>query len=122
MGGIKYAGALGLLTLLRLANVVSGQTNSTCISLQGSRMCQNFTSASVSTSLTDDFPFLEFVSTVEEFDTQFTTFIQQQYTKYLQLLTMSNWQEKVSGDFGVSGNRFSEYDIFVCTIYANGIM
>ena len=86
MRGVKYAGSFGLLTLLRLANVASGQTNSTCISLHGSRTCQNFSSASVSTSLTTDFPFLQFVSTVEEFDTQFATFIQQEYTMYPPLM------------------------------------
>ena len=82
MRGVKYAGSLGLLTLLPLANVASGQTNFTCISLHGSRTCQSFSSASISTSLITDFPFLAYVSTVEEFDTQFTTFIQQQYAMY----------------------------------------
>lgn len=82
MRRVKYAGSLGLLlTAFGLTNVVSAQTNATCISLQGSRTCQNFSSASVSTSLTADFPFLEFVSSVEEFDAEFTTFIQTEYTK-----------------------------------------
>src|SRR5436305_183849 len=57
------------------------QSNPSCISLENSKTCQNFSRASISTSLTTDFPFLEFVSSVQDFDTQFLSFIQTQYTK-----------------------------------------
>jgi hypothetical protein len=71
----------GLFIFSPLASFVSAQGNSTCVSLQNSKMCQNFSSASVSTSLTTDFPFLQFVQTVEDFDKLFTTYIQQDYAK-----------------------------------------
>ena len=64
-------------------NVVNAQGNATCIPLSGSKTCSNFTSASVSTSLTSDFPFLQYVSNVEDFDTQFTNFIATSYAMYL---------------------------------------
>jgi hypothetical protein len=85
MRRLKYTNLLGLLltSFLVQPNVVSAQTNSTCISLKNSKTCPDFSSASVSTSLTADFPFLEFISTVEQFDTQFTTYIQQQYSMYV---------------------------------------
>ena len=64
-------------------NVVNAQGNATCIPLSGSKTCSNFTSASVSTSLTTDFPFLQYVSDVNDFDTQFTNFIATSYAMYL---------------------------------------
>lgn len=71
-----------LLILLRLCSFVAGQANNaTCLSLKNSQTCQNFSSASISTGLTTDFPFLQFVSNVQEFDTLFTTYIQQDYAK-----------------------------------------
>jgi len=74
----------GFLILLRLVDFVAAQTaNATCISLKNSQMCQNFSSASISTGLTTDFPFLQFVSTVEQFDAQFATYITQDYAKYI---------------------------------------
>jgi len=70
--------------LLALVSLVSAQgNNATCISLQGSKLCPNFSSASISTSLTADFPFLQYVSNVQEFDTQFATFIKTDYAKYV---------------------------------------
>lgn len=45
-------------------------------------MCQNFSSASISTNLTTDFPFLQFVSSVDQFDSLFATYITQDYAKY----------------------------------------
>jgi hypothetical protein len=71
--------AFGLL----VTGVKAQTTNSTCISLQGSHTCQNFSQASVSTSLSNDFPFLTFVSTVQEFDAQFLQFIQQGYAQLI---------------------------------------
>jgi hypothetical protein len=80
--GVINGGALfGLLIFLRLASFVSAQGNATCLSLQHSTMCSNFSTASISTGLTTDFPFLQFVQTVEDFDKLFTTYIQQDYAK-----------------------------------------
>ena len=70
--------------LLSLFCLVSAQgNNATCISLQGSTLCPNFSSASISTSLTADFPFLRYVSDVQDFDTQFATFIKTDYAKHV---------------------------------------
>jgi len=87
--GLDSTGSLLLpgFLLLSLFSSASGQSttnNATCIPLKGSQTCQNFSSASISTSLTTDFPFLEFVSTVKEFDTLFMNFIQQAYAKYIE--------------------------------------
>ena len=83
--GASHVGStllFGFLILLRLVDFVSAQSaNATCISLKNSQMCQNFSSASISTGLTTDFPFLQFVSTVEQFDAQFATYITQDYAK-----------------------------------------
>jgi hypothetical protein len=73
----------GLFTLVVLSNVVLAQNNATCISLAKSTTCGNFSGASISTSLTSDFPFLQFVSNVEEFDSQFMAYIKQDYAKYI---------------------------------------
>jgi hypothetical protein len=75
---------LSLFSLFSSASAQSATNNATCIPLKGSQTCQNFSSASISTSLTTDFPFLEFVSTVKEFDTLFMNFIQQAYAKYIE--------------------------------------
>jgi len=80
--GQQYIHVFAIFLLLQLANFVLAQTNYTCIPLARSQKCPNFSGASVSTSLIADFPFLQFVSTVEEFDAAFKTFIQQDYTKY----------------------------------------
>jgi hypothetical protein len=81
VGVVNGGFCFGLFILLRLASFVSAQGNATCVSLQNSKTCQNFSSASVSTSLTTDFPFLQFVQTVQDFDKLFTTYIQQDYAK-----------------------------------------
>ena len=86
-----------LCLILGHLNRINGQTNSVCISLHGSQACQNFSQASVSTSLNAEFPFLEFVSTVQDFDAQFLQFIQQSYTKlfppFAELTTRKKYQE-----------------------------
>jgi hypothetical protein len=74
-------GLFSLAVLATISNVVSAQNNATCISLKNSQTCRNFSDASISTSLTADFPFLQFVSTVAEFDTQFMAYIKQDYAK-----------------------------------------
>jgi len=71
------------LALVVPTGVKAQTTSSTCISLKGSQTCQNFSQASVSTSLSTDFPFLTFVSSVQEFDTQFLQFIQQGYAQFV---------------------------------------
>lgn len=76
---------LGPALTLVFTGVKAQTTNSTCISLQGSQTCKSFSQASVSTSLNNDFPFLQFVSSVQEFDTQFLQFIQQGYAQSVPL-------------------------------------
>lgn len=76
--------------VLGFTSVKAQTTNATCIPLQGSQTCQNFSQASVSTTLSTDFPFLQFVSSVQEFDSQFLQFIQQGYAQYESHLIV-NW-------------------------------
>ena len=73
----------GLSILLHLFSLVSGQTNNaTCLSLQGSKLCPSFAAASISTGLTTDFPFLQYVSNIQQFDSLFMSYIEQDYAKY----------------------------------------
>jgi hypothetical protein len=80
---LKHVAALSLIFSSLFTPRVSAQgNNATCISLQGSTLCPSFSSASIFTSLTADFPFLQYVSNVQDFDTQFATYITTDYAKY----------------------------------------
>ena len=102
--GASHVGStllFGLLILLRLTGFVAAQTtNASCISLNNSKMCQNFSSASISTNLTTNFPFLQFVSNVDQFDTQFAQYITQDYAKY------TPWRRKHSNRVGRSTRKY----------------
>ncbi|PYH98044.1 hypothetical protein BO71DRAFT_406516 [Aspergillus ellipticus CBS 707.79] len=55
----------------------------TCISLSGSTQCPAFDSSSISTnsSLYTDFPFMQYVSNLTQFDTQISSYVMQGYVK-----------------------------------------
>jgi hypothetical protein len=75
---LKHVAPLSLLFSL----VAAQGNNFTCIPLKGSTLCPSFSEASISTSLTANFPFLQYVANLEEFDTQFATYIKTDYVKY----------------------------------------
>ncbi|KAI5842936.1 hypothetical protein DFP73DRAFT_88776 [Morchella snyderi] len=76
--------------------LAAAQTSSSgnCISLSGSRTCPAYNESSISTSssLTGEYPFLAYVSSTEQFDTQFEQYIKQDYAKnkYQNLFGCSN--------------------------------
>ncbi|PTB45636.1 hypothetical protein M441DRAFT_23801 [Trichoderma asperellum CBS 433.97] len=69
--------------LAALVGSASAQNSESCISLKGSTTCPAFQAASISTdqSLIDTFSFLKYVSDLETFDTQLSSFVK---TTYLQ--------------------------------------
>jgi hypothetical protein len=111
----------GLFTVavLVICKGVSGQNNASCISLSKSQTCGNFSGASISTSLTTDFPFLQFVSNVQEFDTQFMAYIKQDYAKYAHRFAADERKkyEQVMGCTGIDlANTTFLYARFTTTV------
>ncbi|KAK2763452.1 SH3 domain-containing protein [Colletotrichum kahawae] len=84
--------AKAFLSVLSTATLVSAQSG--CVSLEGSTRCSAFQSASVSTTgfVQGIFPFLQYVSSRETFDSQLQSYVQTSYVreKYQTLLGCSN--------------------------------
>ncbi|KAK9435106.1 SH3 domain containing protein [Metarhizium brunneum] len=76
-------GAVALTLFTLMPRVASAQSNGGCISLQGSKACPAFGSASVSTSsgMVQIYPFLQFVSDTGSFDYQLLTYVKTSYVK-----------------------------------------
>ncbi|KAF9881745.1 SH3 domain-containing protein [Colletotrichum karsti] len=89
---VGQASKAALLSLLSASTLVSAQSG--CVSIQGSTQCPAFQSASVSTTgfVAGLFPFLQFVSNRETFDSQLQSYIETTYVreKYQTLLGCSN--------------------------------
>ncbi|KMU89596.1 hypothetical protein CIHG_07402 [Coccidioides immitis H538.4] len=88
-----------------------------CISLKDSTTCPAFASASVSTrqDIVDQFPFLEFVSSVKDFDKELQNYVHHDYVKrkYQDLLGCSN--VKLT-------NTSSLYARYTTSVICNGIV
>ncbi|KAG0642025.1 hypothetical protein HOY80DRAFT_1008134 [Tuber brumale] len=65
-------------------SLAAAQAAGSCISLATSRTCTAFNSSSISTSnaLVGNFPFLQYVANIEQFDNQFEQYIKQDYAKH----------------------------------------
>ncbi|CRK17718.1 hypothetical protein BN1708_003000, partial [Verticillium longisporum] len=106
-----------LLSLLSAPLVVSAQGNGQCVSLQGSKMCPAFQSASVATTgfVADIFPFLPFVSSRETFDQQMGSYIRTTYV-----------QQKFAQNFGCGNidlrNTNELYPRFTTSVICNAIV
>ncbi|ETN45060.1 uncharacterized protein HMPREF1541_09936 [Cyphellophora europaea CBS 101466] len=81
-------------TLAAVALLASTTVAQSCVSLSGSSQCAGFDSSSVSTTgqVQDFFPFLSFVSNVEEFDRELARYVSQGYvsSKYVNLFGCDN--------------------------------
>lgn len=88
-----------------------------CISLAGSKTCPAFNESSISTdsSLVAQFPFLAYVSDLEDFDAQLSNYVKGEYVKlkYQQLLGCS--------DVDLS-NTSSLYARYTTSVICNGIV
>ncbi|EXJ94372.1 hypothetical protein A1O1_02766 [Capronia coronata CBS 617.96] len=106
---LRALGALALATPAVLAQ--------SCISLSGSKACPAFNSSSISTShaLIDLYPFLAYVSSTEDFDTQLTQYVSQQYVqnKYINIFGCDNVN---------LGNTTDYYARYTTSFLCNGIV
>ncbi|EGX92902.1 SH3 domain containing protein [Cordyceps militaris CM01] len=86
--------ALNLALLSAMPLLSTAQTGGQCVPLKGSKRCPAFDGASVSTgkSVLDTYPFLQYVSDVDSFDTQLDSFVKTGYV-----------QARFEGRFGCGG-------------------
>ncbi|KAK2814458.1 hypothetical protein FQN49_008181 [Arthroderma sp. PD_2] len=88
-----------------------------CISLKGSKECPAFDSASISTSssLVGQYPFLQYVSNLDDFDTKLGSYVHNDYvkTKYQDLLGCEGVDLK---------NTTSLYAQYTTSVICNGII
>ncbi|KAI6785412.1 Carcinoembryonic antigen-related cell adhesion molecule-like protein [Emericellopsis cladophorae] len=82
-----------LIALLSVSPAIVTAQSEECVSLEGSSLCSSWQSASFSRSqdLTNDFPFLEFVTDRESFDREFSQYLKTTYIrdKYQRLFDCS---------------------------------
>lgn len=97
------------------AVVPSTMAQHTCVSLQGSTACPAFTSASVDTNLTGNFPFLKYVSDTKSFDDRIRDYIGTQYAQ--------RQYEDILGCSSVNlTNTTSLYARYTTTVLCNAII
>ncbi|KAF2018609.1 hypothetical protein BU24DRAFT_100685 [Aaosphaeria arxii CBS 175.79] len=86
----KYLSTRSIALALLAASVPATMAQK-CISLDGTTTCPAFNKASISTGLSNLFPFLSFVSDIQSFDNQFRQYIATDYArnKYQQLIGCS---------------------------------
>ncbi|KAN0067514.1 hypothetical protein V8E54_014383 [Elaphomyces granulatus] len=89
----------------------------TCIALSGSKTCSAFNTSSISTDaeLVSQFPFLAYVSNVQEFDTQLSNYVRGDYVKqkFQTLLGCSKVNLTVTSDY---------YARYTTSVICNGIV
>ncbi|UKZ60135.1 uncharacterized protein TrAtP1_001419 [Trichoderma atroviride] len=103
--------------LAALVGSASADDSASCISLKGSALCPAFQAASISTnqSLIDTFSFLKYVSDLETFDTQLSSFVK---TTYL--------QDKFQLNFGCHNINYTDpsdmYARYTTTVLCSSIV
>ncbi|EXJ55564.1 hypothetical protein A1O7_08492 [Cladophialophora yegresii CBS 114405] len=106
-----------LLSLAALAVVVRTIHAQSCISLAGSTACPAFNSSSISTdsTLVGFYPFLAYVTSTAEFDTQISQYVTHEYvqTKYISIFGCDNVN---------LGNTSSYYARYTTSFLCNGIV
>ncbi|KAF1831484.1 hypothetical protein BDW02DRAFT_47068 [Decorospora gaudefroyi] len=109
--GTKSAAVLALLA----GSLPSTMAQQSCISLQGSKACPAFTSASIDTNQAGNFPFLQYVSDRESFDSGLQDYIGTQYAQrqYQNILGCS------SVDLTNTTNLYARY---TTTVLCNAII
>ncbi|KIX00004.1 uncharacterized protein Z518_10931 [Rhinocladiella mackenziei CBS 650.93] len=105
------------LSLGALALIAPRVLAQSCISLAGSTTCPAFNASSISTdqSVVDLYPFLAYVSSTEDFDTQLSQYVSQQYvqSKYINIFGCDNVN---------LGNTSTYYARYTLSFICNGIV
>ncbi|OLL26121.1 hypothetical protein NEOLI_000627 [Neolecta irregularis DAH-3] len=87
----SITGHLFVLSLLSLSNIeLAGATG--CIQLLDSKLCPSFNNFYISTSASSVFPFMNYISSVKDFDMGLQEYIKQDYvrTKYIDVMHCEN--------------------------------